>query len=75
MESKQKIVRSIITIGIVGLVLIGTAHFAVATADKQAREDCAMWEQQAKLYHLFFITKAQKSECDSVGMIINAPVK
>jgi uncharacterized alpha/beta hydrolase family protein len=42
---------------------------------KQAKVECYSWQNQAKIYPLFYLTKSQKDQCDSLGIEINAPVK
>ena len=43
--------------------------------DRMAVVDCTKLQSQSTHYPNFYITRGEKEECDSVHMIINAPVK
>lgn len=66
-----KIIYTIVIVSLVGVfvwaVLIGL--------NKQDRVDCITWENQAKEFQGFFLTKAQDEQCRALGIIINTDIK
>ncbi len=67
--------KTTIIVGLSMAAFVGFINLIGISADRQAVVDCTGWQQEAAQYQTFWITPNQKEECDSVNLIINAPVR
>lgn len=53
----------------------GFFWFLSGAIEVMQRVDCLEMQKQAREFEDFFLTPTQKTQCDSVGVKINAPVR
>ena len=78
-EKKDFVKRKII--GLVGAAAILVAAFfiflwaAKTGMERQEKYECQNWQRQANEYPLFYLTDAQKKQCDEIGYKMALPIE
>ncbi len=67
--------NKLLVVIIIAVLLISFMFALNYGMDKSAKVDCLHWQAQSEEFTQFYLTKWQSEQCNSVGIIINAPVK
>ena len=57
------------------LLFLVFGWYAIQALNAEEHTDCYKWQQQAKNYEDFYLTKQDKAQCDRWNIKINAPIK
>ncbi len=52
-------------------VILGVANISIEKSEKQ---ECATWQDYAKEYQGFYLTKSESDQCNNWGIKVDAPV-
>lgn len=66
------------TLFIIAFLVVGTVAVAVAAnvgLDRNAREECYHWQNDAKTLTQFYLTEAQAEQCAFYKIEVDAPVR
>lgn len=82
LEDEDTTAEKVLAFGILGLILLFILILSgrilwegVSKAEeRRARAECSKWQEESREYPQYFITGAQKSQCDWYGMDIDASV-
>jgi 3D (Asp-Asp-Asp) domain-containing protein len=70
----QKILKAIFYIAIGLLLSFAFVKVAAVGLDRQEEYECQKWQQWAKDYPLFYLTRWQADQCEAHGIKVEAPV-
>ena len=68
----MKILTTATVVGIVGLVAVFIFEYGVERIEKA---ECLKWQDYGHQYQSFYLTQAEKEQCDRYGIEIEAEVK
>jgi len=75
LEGEDTNAQRVFAFGVIAIALIAIATWAVlGTEERRATAECLKWKSEAKEYPYFYITKAEKAQCDTYEIETGASV-
>lgn len=59
----------------IGLSIIVMGKVIAKGLEKSERAECYKWQDQAKEFREFYLTKAEADQCEYWGIKVDAPIK